>query len=171
MKMKRLSFPAAAVLGAALLSLAAPVAQAQAVPRQSVTGFAQITKDEDTDAQGHLQAVYGYLFNESIEGELRLTQRLGGADKYTLLGAGARYYFGGVLQNKTWLPFAHASFNTSFGSGADFKTLRGGVGADVPLATQTWLTLEAAYVRRDQDSPVSRNSNGAELLVGLKFRF
>ncbi|MBK9133118.1 MAG: hypothetical protein IPM15_01830 [Betaproteobacteria bacterium] len=163
-----LAAPIAALIGIT----AAPAVHAQ-VPqkRWSVSAFAQVSKYEDTEASGNVYASVGYLFTPSLEGEVRLSQTLGGSGEFTLLGGGAKYYFGGIAQAKAWLPYVHGSYNQTFGGGLDFKQYRAGGGIDLPLTEAASVNVEAAYVRQELDGPVSSKLNGTELVVGLKFRF
>ncbi|MCW5636780.1 MAG: hypothetical protein KIT17_25850 [Rubrivivax sp.] len=170
---KRTRFLASACATLGVMAAAATLAlPAQAADKRlALSAFANVSKYSGSEATGSVFLSLGYLFTDSIEGEVRLSQTLG-AGEFTLVGAGGKYYFGGVTQAKAWLPYAHASYNQTFGSGLDFNVLRGGVGVDLPLNEAASMSIEGAYVRQELKSGGSTtSSNGSELVVGLKFRF
>lgn len=160
------------------LTLAAAAAVAAAAPAQaadkriSVSAFAQVSKYSGSDATGTVFLNAGYLFTDRLEGEVRLSQTLSAGDDFTLVGAGAKYYFGGVAQAKTWLPYAHASANRSVGGSTDYTQLRVGPGVDIPVNEAAAVSIEAAYVRQEiKAAGFKDKNNGTEIVVGLKFRF
>ena len=170
MKKKRTLLAGACAAVATMAVLALPAQAAD--KRLSLSAFANVSKYEDSEASGSVFLSLGYLFTDSIEGELRLSQTLGGAGEFTLLGAGGKYYFGGVAQTKAWLPYVHASYNKTLGGGLDFTVARGGLGVDLPLNEAASMSIEGAYVRQELSSgPVKTKTNGSELVVGLKYRF
>lgn len=138
----------------------------------SLSAFGQVSKYSGSEATGTIFLEGGYLFTDRLEGQVRLSQTLGGSNEFTLLGAGAKYYFGGVSQAKSWLPYVHASFNKSVGGDIDYTLLRAGPGMDLPVNEAASVSIEAAYVRQEAKSGgFTTKSNGTEIVVGLKIRF
>ena len=157
-------------LAVAAAAAAAPTALA-ADKRLSVSAFGQVSKYSNSDASGNVYLSVGYLFTDSLEGQVVLNQTLGGAGEFTLLGLGGKYYFGGVTQAKSWLPYVHASYLKTLGSGLEFNVARGGLGMDLPVNEAASITVEAAYVRQETAGVIKTKTNGSEVLVGLKIRF
>jgi hypothetical protein len=170
-KRTRFLASACATLGAmaAAATLALPAQAAD--KRLALSAFANVSKYSGSEATGSVFTSLGYLFTDSLEGELRLSQTLGGSGEFTLLGGGVNYYFGGVTQAKAWLPYVHASYNKTLGGGLDFSVARGGLGVDLPLNEAASMSIEGAYVRQELSGAAKTSTNGSELVVGLKFRF
>jgi hypothetical protein len=137
----------------------------------SISAFGQVSKYSGSDASGSIFLEGGYLFTDRLEGQVRLSQTLG-AGELTLIGVGAKYYFGGVTQAKSWLPYAHASINRSVGGSTDITLLRVGPGIDLPVNESTSVSIEGAYVRQEAKAfGFTNKTNGSEIVVGLKIRF
>ena len=158
----------ALALAACTAAGAAGIAQA-ADKRLSVQVFGLVSKYSGSDAFGTVYGQVGYLFTDSIEGGVSLSQTLAKGGDSTGIGLFGKYYFGGAAQAKSWLPYVHAAAFRVSQSGPDATSLRGGVGVEVPLSEAASMLAEAAATR----SKVSGGSslNGSEILVGLKVRF
>lgn len=167
--MTRTTHRSLAVSAAALIALGAAALPAQAAgERMSATLFGQSTKVSGQSASGALSVGFGYLFNDSIEGDLRLTQIFGGST-LTTVGLGGKYYLGGISQNKVWLPYARAGLAKRSGGGQpDANIIEGGVGMDLPLRDALAFTAEAQYQRTRVNGD---GHNGTQVFAGLKWRF
>jgi hypothetical protein len=140
--------------------------------RLSVSLFGLATKYSGTDEVGVIFGEVGYLFTERIEGGITFSKTLGAAESQGI-GVNGKYYFGGVAQAKTWLPYAHARVQRTSGDFFDSTDLRAGVGVDIPVGQSASVVVELAYLRSDQSFAVggNRDVNGTELLTGLRVRF
>lgn len=154
-------------LAACTAAGAAGIAQA-ADKRLSAQVFGQVSKYSGSKATGTVYGQVGYLFTDSIEGGVQVMQTLGTA-KTTGLGVFGKYYFGGVAQAKSWLPYVHASALRITAPGPDGSSLRGGVGVEIPLSEAASVMAEAAASR--QKFSGGSSLSGSEVLVGLKVRF
>lgn len=157
----------ALALAACAAAGAASVAQA-ADKRLSVQVFGLVSKYSGSDAFGTIYGQVGYLFTDSIEGGVSLSQTLGATDS-TGIGLFGKYYFGGAAQAKSWLPYVHAAAFRVSQTGPDATSLRAGVGVEVPLSEAASMLAEAAASRQKVSGGSSLN--GSEILVGLKVRF
>lgn len=163
------------LLAIALTSLAATTVAGNALAqvgdkRLSAQVFGLVSKYSGTDATGTVYGQIGYLFTDRIEGGVSLSQTLGTVET-TGVGLFGKYYFGGVAQAKSWLPYAHAAVFRTSGGGSDSNSLRGGVGVEIPLSEAASALAEAAYSRLKFSGAGSSSVNGTEVLIGLKVRF
>jgi hypothetical protein len=156
----------------AALALAAAGGAFAQDKRVSISVFGLATKYSGTDAVGVIFGEVGYLFTDRIEGGITFSKTLGAAESQGI-GVNGKYYFGGVAQNKTWLPYAHARVQRTSGDFFDSTDVRGGVGVDIPLGQSAAVVVELAYLRSDQKFSGGGKDkvNGTELLTGLRVRF